>query len=139
VPTLARPERSQLGLERHVPGHYLCCGRYTHREAIMATRKPALELFYDPADLTPRAPRLYVRRNGRSWELRDEEDTVLGTHSEQGDAIEDALDRSAVRFSEILVRGSTGRMEWLVDQDPEILKATEPWRKKRKAEKEAAD
>jgi hypothetical protein len=105
----------------------------------MATRKPALELFYDPADLAPGAPRLYVRRSGERWELRDEEGRVLGMHPEQGDAIEDALERSAVCFSEILVRGSTGRVEWLVDQDSEILKATEPWRKKRKAEKEAAD
>jgi hypothetical protein len=41
------------------------------------------------------------------------------------DAIEAGLERSAVRFSEILVRGRNGRGEWVVDQDPDRM---ETWR-----------
>jgi hypothetical protein len=108
-------------------------------EALMATRTPPLERFYDPADLDPAAPRLYVLRNDCVWELRDEADVLLSAHPTQQDAIDAALERSRLRFSEILARGSTGRAEWLVDQHPEILKATEYWRKKRTLGREAAD
>jgi hypothetical protein len=83
----------------------------------MATREPPVELFYDPADLDPNAPRLRVVRNGVGWELRDEAGVLLSTHPTQADAIDAALERSAVRFSEILVRGSTGATEWVVGQD----------------------
>lgn len=83
----------------------------------MATRTPPLERFYDPADLDPAAPRLYVLRNGAGWELRDEEGTVLTTHPTQRDAIDAGLARSAVAFCEILVRGSTEEAEWRVGQD----------------------
>lgn len=84
----------------------------------MATREPPVELFYDPEDLDPQAPRLRVSRNGEGWELRDDDEVLLSKHPSQRDAIDAALERSSVRFSEILVRGSTGRAEWLVGQDP---------------------
>ena len=96
----------------HVPG------------AIMATRGPPVELFYDPAELDPHAPRLYVRRNGSGWELRDDSGELLGTHPTQDKAVDAALRRSRARFSEILVRGSTGRAEWVVSQNAEWLKLT---------------
>jgi hypothetical protein len=88
----------------------------------MATREPPVELFYDPDDLHPDAPRLRVTRNGVGWELRDQGGVLLGTHPTQMDAIEAALERSAVCFHEILVRGTTGRGEWVVNQDPEWMR-----------------
>jgi hypothetical protein len=91
---------------------------FLRTEAAMATREPPIELFYDPADLDPEAPRLRVSRNGEGWELRGDDGVLLSKHPTQGDAIDAALERSGVRFSEILVRGSTGRAEWLVGQDP---------------------
>ena len=90
----------------------------------MATREPPVELFYSPDDLDPEAPRLRVTRNGEGWELRDDGGTLLSKHSTQVDAIDAALERSTLRFSEILVRGSTGRAEWVVNQDPRWLKLT---------------
>jgi hypothetical protein len=44
-----------------------------------------------------------------------------------------------VRFCEILARGSTGRIEWRIDQNPAMRKATEYWRKKKSQQREAAD
>jgi hypothetical protein len=96
----------------------------------MATREPPVELFYDPADLDPAAPRLYVWRSGRTWELQDEDGIVLSTHPTQRDAIEEAHERSAARFCEILARGSTGRIEWRIEQSPMMREAAECWRKK---------
>jgi hypothetical protein len=90
----------------------------------MTTRKPSVERYYDPADLDPAAPRLHVRKNGVGWELRDAEGELLTAHSTQDDAIDAALALSKQRFSEILVRGSTGRAEWVVNQDPKWLKLT---------------
>lgn len=86
----------------------------------MATREPPVELFYDPADLDPDAPRLYVRRNGTTWRLLDEDGLLLSTHASQDDAIDAARQKSKKRFSEILVRGSTDDLEWRLDQDPDI-------------------
>lgn len=97
----------------------------------MATREPPVEFFYDPADLHPAAPRLYVWRNGATWELQDEDGAVLSMHPTQRDALERAHERSAVRFCEILARGSTGRFEWRIDQSPAMRDATEYWRKER--------
>ena len=106
----------------------------------MATREPPVELFYDPADLDPKAPRLYVWRNGNTWELQDEAGAVLSTHPTQDDAIDAALERSRVCFSEILVRGSTGRMEWLVDQNPELLRIIDSLQRRwERNQAEAAD
>jgi hypothetical protein len=106
----------------------------------MATREPPVELYYDPADLDSEAPRLYVRRGGEAWALEDEAGTLLSTHRTQDDAIDAALERSAQRFSEILVRGSTGRMEWLIDQNPELLRVVDSLsRRWEKRAPEAAD
>lgn len=86
----------------------------------MATHEPIVELFYDPAELTPGAPRLYVRRNGTAWRLLDENGDLLSTHPSQAHAIHAARRRSKKRFSEILFRGATDAAEWRLDQDPEI-------------------
>lgn len=34
-----------------------------------------------------------------------------------------------LRFSEILGRGSSGRIEWRIDQDPELIQAAAAWRR----------
>jgi hypothetical protein len=96
----------------------------------MATREPPVERFYDPADLDPTAPRLYVWRNGDTWELLDEADTVLSAHSTRREAICAARKRSELRFSEILVRGGTGCMEWQLEQDPELLRIIDSLRRR---------
>jgi hypothetical protein len=90
----------------------------------MATRESSIDLYYDPEDLDPDAPRLRVTRNGKGWELRAGEGDLLSKHPSQAEAIDAALERSKARFSEILVRGSTGRAEWVVNQDPKWLKLT---------------
>jgi hypothetical protein len=105
----------------------------------MATREAPEELFYDPADLDPEAPRLYVLRNGDGWELQDEAGDVLSTHPTQRDALDAAHEQSAIRFCEILVRGSNGRAEWYVEQSAAMRKAMEYWRNQRLAQREAAD
>ncbi|HEX6036756.1 hypothetical protein [Longimicrobium sp.] len=105
----------------------------------MAMREPPEELFYDPADLDPDAPRLYVLRNGDTWELQDEPGDVLSTHPTRRDALEDAHERSAVAFCEILARGSNGRAEWWMEQNAAMRKATEYWRTKPTEQREAAD
>lgn len=97
----------------------------------MATREPPVELFYDPAELTPDAPRLYVRRNGTSWRLLDQNGDLLSTHPTQSDAIGAARCISKERFSEILVRGATDALEWRLDQDPEIVEITDRLRGRR--------
>ena len=102
-------------------------------------REPPEERFYDPADLDPDAPRLYVLRNGDAWELQDEAGDVLSTHPTQRDALDAARCRSARCFSEILVRGSTGRVEWQLDQDPELRRILDGLRARRMRYAEAAD
>lgn len=96
----------------------------------MATREPPIELFYDPGDLIPGAPRLYVWRNDNEWELLDADGVLLSTHPSQGAAIEAARVRSHVRYCDILVRGSTGRVEWLLDQHP-VWKPVRPGARRR--------
>lgn len=83
----------------------------------MATSEPPLQRLYHPDDPDPRAPRLHVARNGDGWELRDGDGALLGRHPTQRTAVDAALEQSRARFSEILVRGHTGEVEWLVDQD----------------------
>lgn len=106
----------------------------------MATRETPVERFYDPADLVPGAPRLYVRRNGTRWELRDDAGELLSTHATDELAIDAALERSRRSYCEILVRGASGRTEWLIDQDPELLRAVAFLSKRWEArQREAAD
>jgi hypothetical protein len=87
----------------------------------MATRKPALELYYDPAELDPEAPRLHVRKDDGVWELRDADAALLSTHAKLPEAIDAALERSNARFSEILVRGAVSPIEWSVRLNPEMV------------------
>jgi hypothetical protein len=87
----------------------------------MATREPPVELFYDPADLDPDAPRLHIRKNGNGWELRDDDGALLGEHAQLPEAIDAALERSSARFSEILVQGARGGIEWSVHQNPGLV------------------
>lgn len=91
----------------------------------MAKRKAPPEPLYAPEDLDPNAPRLYISRNGAGWELRSEERALLGVHESQSRAIDAAREISKVRFTEILVEGSTGRYIWQLDQDPEWLAIAE--------------
>ncbi|HEX8317623.1 DUF2188 domain-containing protein [Longimicrobium sp.] len=87
----------------------------------MAKRKAPPEPLFDEADLDPNAPRLYISRNGVGWELRSAEGALVGVHDSQSTAIDAAREISKVRFSEILVEGSTGRFVWQLDQRPEWL------------------
>lgn len=107
----------------------------------MATREAPVELAYDPAELDPGAPRLYVRRNGTAWRLLDADGAVVSTHPSQAHAIQAARRRSRTRFSEILVRGPTDDLEWRLDQDPEIAEIIDRLRGRhlRRGRGEAAD
>jgi hypothetical protein len=87
----------------------------------MATREPPVELYYDPADLDPEAPRLYIGKNGSGWELRDEEGALLSAHAILPEALDAAGERSKVRFSEIIVRGASSSIEWSVSRNPEMV------------------
>jgi hypothetical protein len=94
--------------------------RYRHDEAGEGdpVRGRAVELFYDPAELDPVAPRLRVGKNGGAWELRQDDGTLLSAHDSLPEAIDSGLVRSGECFSEILVRNSTGRQEWSVHHNP---------------------
>ena len=87
----------------------------------MATREPSVELFYSPEDLDPTAPRLRIGKGNGRWELRDGEGVLLGSHASLSDAIDAALERSEVCFSEILVRDADGLQEWSVHHNPEWM------------------
>jgi hypothetical protein len=106
---------------------------------MMATREASVELFYDPGELTPGAPRLYIRRSGSVWDIRDEDGGILSTHPSQNHAIDEARTRSRQRFCEILVRGSTGELEWRLDQDPEVAEIVDRLRGRHLRHAEAAD
>lgn len=84
----------------------------------MPRRKP-LELYYDPADLDPAAPRLHIRKVDGAWELRDDAGVLLARYARLPGALDDALARSATRFSEILVRAASGKFEWSVRHNPD--------------------
>lgn len=85
----------------------------------MARRK-ALELYYDPAELDPGAPRLHIRKQDGVWELRDDADVLLAAYPRLPGALDDALARSATPFKEILVRAANGRFEWSVRHNPDL-------------------
>lgn len=87
----------------------------------MAKRKPSLELYYDPADLDPEAPRLHIRKDEGVWELRDADDALLSRSMLLPDVLDAALERSNARFSEIIVQGAGGGIEWSVHQNPECV------------------
>lgn len=139
VARLSRPERMYSGHGSTHSARLSWMRTLYAREETMAMRQPPEERFYDPTDLNPDAPRLYVLRNGDAWELQDEYGDVLSTHPTQRDALDAAHDRSAIRFCEILVRGSNGRVEWCAEQSAAMRDAMEYWRQKRLAQREAAD
>ncbi|HEU0302756.1 MAG TPA: hypothetical protein VFR37_25060 [Longimicrobium sp.] len=87
----------------------------------MATREPSVELFYDPEDLDPEASRLRIGKSNGRWELRDDGGALLSSHAILPEALDAALERSEVCFSEIVVRGSSGGIEWAVSQNPEMV------------------
>jgi hypothetical protein len=105
----------------------------------MATREPPVELFYDPEDLDPDAPRLYIRKDGGAWELRDGAGELLGAHVSLPEALDAAEARSRVRFHEILVRGAVSHMEWSVRQNPEMVELARALNGTTAVHREAAD
>jgi hypothetical protein len=129
-----------LGLERHVQSDYLRTqADPSKHEAIMATRKPSIELYYDPEDLAPGAPRLRIAKKRGTWELRDEDGVLLSGHPRLPDAIDAALERSEVCFSEILVMAGSGRFEWSVQHNPDWLALARAVNQPLVSEREAAD
>lgn len=87
----------------------------------MAKREPAVELFYDPAELNPDVPRLRIGKRAGCWEVRADGGALLSSNATLPDALDDAMDRARTCSSEIIVRGSSGRIEWAVSQNPELV------------------
>ncbi len=106
---------------------------------LVATRQPPVELYYDAKDLDPDAPRLRISKSAGVWELRDEQGTLLSSHARLPDAIDAALDRSEVCFSEILVMAGSGRFEWSIRHNPELLEIARVVARPVASEREAAD
>jgi hypothetical protein len=88
---------------------------------MMATREPPVELFYDPAQLDPDAPRLHIRKDDGVWELRDADGVLLSSHAKLPEAIDAAEARSNAHFCEILVRGAGSPIEWSVRLNPAMV------------------
>ncbi|HEX8395364.1 MAG TPA: hypothetical protein VF665_23645 [Longimicrobium sp.] len=86
----------------------------------MATRKRAPRKGYDPADLVPGVPTLYVARHGSRWHLT-RDGVLLSTHSTRIEALDIAYELSEQNFCNILAEGSTGRLVVEMDQDPQWL------------------
>ena len=106
---------------------------------LVATREPPVKLYYDTQELDPAAPRLRVGKSAGVWELRDEHGALLSSHPRLPDAIDAALERSDVCFSEILVMAATGRFEWSVRHNPELLEIARVVNRRVISEREAAD
>jgi hypothetical protein len=106
---------------------------------LFATGEPSVELFYDPEDLDSQAPRLRIAKTSGVWELRDEQGALLSSHARLPDAIDAALARSEVCFSEILVMAATGRFEWSVQHNPDWLELARAVNRPMEMEREAAD
>jgi hypothetical protein len=105
----------------------------------MATHEPPVELFYEPDDLDPEAPRLRIAKTNGVWELRDDRDALLSSHARLPEAIDAALARSEQCFSEILVMAATGRFEWSVQHNPDWLELARAVNRPIETEREAAD
>jgi hypothetical protein len=105
----------------------------------MTKRKAPVELFYEPEELDPVAPRLRIAKKRGVWELRDEQGGLLSRHPLLPDAIDDALERSEVCFSEILVMAATGEFEWSVRHTPEFVELARAVNRPVFSEREAAD
>jgi hypothetical protein len=105
----------------------------------MAKRKAPVELFYDPEDLEPGAPRLRIAKQRGVWDLRDDHGVLLSSHPRLPDAIDAALERSGKCFSEILVMAGSGRFEWSVQHNPDWLALARAVNRPVLSEREAAD
>lgn len=106
---------------------------------MMAKRKPAVELYYDPADLDPEAPRLHIGKHDGTWELRDGDGALLSSHAKLPEAINAAEERSRVCFCEILVRGAVTPIEWSVRLNPAMVELARVLNQPVPVEREAAD
>lgn len=102
-------------------------------------RKRPLELYYDPEELNPDAPRLRISKCAGVWELRDDQGALLSSHARLPAAIDDALARSAECYSEILVMAATGRFEWSVQHNSDWLALARAVNRPVVSEREAAD
>lgn len=105
----------------------------------MATREASVELFYDPADLDPEAPRLRIGKRDGRWEVRAGGGTLLSYHLTLPDAIDAAVERSNLCFSEILVREASGRQEWSVHHNQEWMELIRLLVRTAPSQREAAD
>ncbi len=106
---------------------------------LMADREPRVKLYYDARELDPDAPRLRIGKRAGVWEMRDEEGALLSSHARLPDAIDAALKRSEMCFSEILVMATTGRFEWSVRHNPELVEIARVVARPVAPEREAAD
>ncbi|MBB4639136.1 hypothetical protein [Longimicrobium terrae] len=86
----------------------------------MATRKRAPEPGYEPEDLVPGVPTLYIALRNSVWELR-RDGVLLSTHPTRVNAIDVARAHSDREFCNILAEGSTGRLVFQMSQDPKWL------------------
>ena len=105
----------------------------------MTKRNPPVELFYEPEELDPDAPRLRIAKKRGVWELRNEQGELLSRYPLLPEAIDAALERSKARFSEILVMAATGRFEWSVRHSPEFVELARAVNRPVESEREAAD
>lgn len=105
----------------------------------MATRNRKVELFYDPAELDSDAPRLHIRKDDGAWELWDDAGVLLGRHALLPAALDAALERSKVHFSEILVRTASGKHEWSVRHNPDWVELARILNQTASVQREAAD
>ncbi|HST58568.1 MAG TPA: hypothetical protein VLK84_07770 [Longimicrobium sp.] len=119
------------------PGHYKFLPIRRRRPESGNERR--VELFYDPAELEPDVPRLYIRKENGVWELRDDGDVVLSRHVRLPGAMDAALARSAVSFCEILVRTADGEWEWSLRHNPDWTELARMLNRPIAAEQEAAD
>jgi hypothetical protein len=106
---------------------------------MMTRRKPPVELLYDPAELEPAAPRLRVQKDGGVWCLLDGDGRLISQHRLLPGAMDAALERSALCFSEILVRTSDGEWEWSLRHNPDWTELARALNRPVKLEREAAD
>ncbi|HYR09036.1 MAG TPA: hypothetical protein VEQ60_14740 [Longimicrobium sp.] len=102
-------------------------------------RERPIDLYYDPDELDPDAPRLRISKCAGVWELRGPQGALLSSHARLPAAIDDALARSAECFSEILVMAATGRFEWSVKHNPEFVELARVVNRPEEFEREAAD
>lgn len=87
----------------------------------MATRRRAPELGYDPEDLVPGVPTLYIALRNSVWELR-RDGVLLSTHPTRVHAVRTARDHTEREYCNILAEGSTGRLVLKMEQNPVLVR-----------------